>query len=88
MTTTSATALITELGARPDWQASAACRDRSDTAFFADDVESAARAKAVCAVCPVRRDCLAFALHHDLCHGVWGGLTARQRQPLRLRVTA
>jgi WhiB family transcriptional regulator, redox-sensing transcriptional regulator len=41
----------------------------------------AANAKAVCAGCEVRRECLAFALRTHQVHGVWGGLTEQERYP-------
>ena len=33
-----------------------------------------------CRGCPVRVDCAAAALAQDERHGIWGGLTARQRK--------
>ena len=43
-------------------------------------------AKAVCATCPVRTQCLEEALQYSTtrqeCIGVWGGLTWRERQKL------
>jgi hypothetical protein len=41
-----------------------------------------AEAKAICAGCQVRRDCLAFALRTHQVHGVWGGLSEQERYPL------
>jgi WhiB family redox-sensing transcriptional regulator len=38
-----------------------------------------AEAKAVCAACPVRRECLAFALRTEQVHGIWGGTTPDER---------
>jgi WhiB family redox-sensing transcriptional regulator len=43
------------------------------------------RAKAVCAGCPVRRQCLQYALATRQMHGVWGGLTEDERQLHGLR---
>lgn len=37
------------------------------------------KAKAVCAVCPVRRECLAYAIRTDQRSGIWGGMTFRER---------
>ena len=54
-------------------------------AFHAMDylgVGDTGRAKAVCAECPVRQDCLEFALTVREKEGVWGGLTAVERQRL------
>ncbi|MER5737299.1 WhiB family transcriptional regulator [Streptomyces sp. NPDC002262] len=55
----------------------------------ADDlfVEGAAqnRAKALCGGCPVRAECLAYALDGRIEHGVWGGMTERERRALLKR---
>lgn len=47
--------------------------------------QEAALAIAVCAICPVRGECLALSLRHwDIGrHGVWGGLVAADRARLR-----
>jgi hypothetical protein len=47
----------------------------------------AAAAIAVCTSCPVRAQCLELSLlHWDIGqHGVWGGLIATDRAPLRRR---
>lgn len=50
--------------------------------------DQAADAIAVCATCPVRADCLEFALRHgsDIgAHGIWGGTVERERLSLRRR---
>ncbi len=39
-------------------------------------------AVAICARCPVRLECLLFALSHDERYGIWGGLTAEDRRSL------
>jgi len=39
-------------------------------------------AKAVCAACPVREPCLVHALASEERHGVWGGLSERERAAL------
>lgn len=38
-----------------------------------------ATAKAICAGCPVRATCRAYALTAREPYGIWGGLTARER---------
>jgi len=45
----------------------------------------AAAAIAVCAICPVRAQCLALSLRHwDIGqHGIWGGLVAAERAAVR-----
>ena len=45
-----------------------------------------ARALAICARCPVRAECLEFAMRHWRAvgqHGVWGGLVETERSALR-----
>lgn len=41
-------------------------------------------AKAVCAACPVRADCLEYGLAEPA--GIWGGRTARERRYIRRRL--
>jgi len=52
--------------------------------FFPEDghKEQAARARQICAVCPVADDCLAYALDLFIRDGIWGGTTERQRRPM------
>lgn len=37
----------------------------------------------MCAACPVRQDCLEQALATSERHGVWGGLSERERRRIR-----
>ncbi|PXY16573.1 WhiB family transcriptional regulator [Prauserella muralis] len=48
-----------------------------------DTAREARQAIAVCAQCPIIRDCLRTALLNGEEHGVWGGLSAPQRQQVR-----
>jgi hypothetical protein len=52
--------------------------------FFPGRGESAEPARQICASCPVRQPCLDYALSHAITHGIWGGLTERDRRPLRV----
>lgn len=54
---------------RPD----APCRLEDPELFFAQEPEGIARAKQVCAPCPIRTDCLVGALDRLEPWGVWGG---------------
>ena len=40
-------------------------------------------AKAVCAACPVRQECLNEALQRGYDHGIWGGFDAAERRAMR-----
>ena len=54
----------------------ARCADGNGTMtglFFSDHVVDIARAKAMCALCPLRLECLASALEREEPWGVWGG---------------
>lgn len=63
------------------WSDQAACRGVPDPdLFFPAKGESTAEAKAVCAGCPVRAECLDYALRWRIDHGIWGGLSTRERQ--------
>jgi WhiB family redox-sensing transcriptional regulator len=58
------------------WRDHAACRDvvtAEYDPFFADNAELQAEAIAICAGCPVRDDCLTFAVRTGQQYGVWGG---------------
>jgi WhiB family transcriptional regulator, redox-sensing transcriptional regulator len=44
-----------------------------------------ARAKAVCGRCPVREQCLDYAIESGQAHGVWGGATVDERRAIAAR---
>lgn len=67
---------------RPEWMADGACRNSDPDLFFPLHGESAEAAKGVCDGCEAREECLAFALAEGIEHGVWGGLSPRQRAAL------
>lgn len=74
---------LQELLSRPAWMARAACRGEPLELFFPERGQSTAPAKAICARCPVREECLEHALDgHDI-HGIFGGLSERQRRQIR-----
>jgi WhiB family redox-sensing transcriptional regulator len=65
------------------WRELAACRGTDLELFFPGRGESAGPARQVCAACPVRQACLDYAITNRIAYGVWGGLTERERRPLR-----
>ena len=74
-----------------DWRQLAACRHADPELFFpvsaaGPSLDQITQAKAICARCPVRRQCLAFALDTMQDHGVWGGMSEQERR-LRARKT-
>lgn len=66
----------------------AACRDEDLDMFFAVGDGQEEQAKAVCRRCPVRWECLTYALETRQRHGVWGGLTAEERVLLIRKIRA
>ncbi|OCB15104.1 hypothetical protein A5689_26990 [Mycobacterium intracellulare subsp. yongonense] len=66
-----------------DWINDALCPQVDADTFFVDKGESTKPAKSVCALCPVRAECLQYALDHDERFGVWGGLSERERRRLK-----
>lgn len=72
------------------WQHEAACRGQDAVFFFAPSYferrsEKNAReavAKSFCARCPVREECLEYALSAREGHGIWGGLNEMERRRL------
>lgn len=77
-------------GHREDWREYAACRYAEPELFFpvpSSDKAGAqvALAKAVCKACPVRRECLQFALATRQSHGIWGGMSERERHVVHTR---
>jgi WhiB family redox-sensing transcriptional regulator len=71
------------LFARPPWQERALCRGQTEL-FFPERGASTEPAKAICDECPVRAECLDHALEGRDRHGIWGGLSERQRRKLRV----
>ncbi|MEV7795176.1 WhiB family transcriptional regulator [Streptomyces sp. NPDC087512] len=70
-----------------NWHTQGACHgmdvEDADAVFFPlpRDHEAIAEAKELCGWCPVRSDCLNFALENVLKEGIWGGLTEAERRP-------
>lgn len=72
-----------------EWWERAECLKHDPEIFFPKKGGTANKARKVCAVCPVRVECLNYAIAHDEQHGVWGGTTERERRRLkRLAVEA
>lgn len=70
------------------WRHRAACRDSDPDLFFpagetGPALDQGEAAKAVCRQCPVRGECLDFALRSNQEAGIWGGVTEAERRKLR-----
>lgn len=74
---------------RPDWHAQASCRGVDPDLFFPEQIEgggtaTAKHARRACAPCPVKAECLEAGLWER--HGIWGGLTYKERREYRARL--
>jgi WhiB family redox-sensing transcriptional regulator len=65
------------------WRLQAACRGVDPEIFASDLPEMKKTAKKICADCPVRDECLEYALANKEEGGIWGGLTHNQRVRLK-----
>jgi len=70
------------------WRSEALCRDTDPDLFFpvgttGPALTQIANAKAVCCQCPVRAECLEFALSTNQDTGIWGGTSEEERRKLR-----
>ena len=73
-----------------EWVHSALCKDEDPELFFPLGNSGPAafqvqEAKAVCSRCPVRLQCLEWAMATAQDSGVWGGLSEEERRALRRR---
>ncbi len=76
-----------------DWRSLGACRHEDPELFFPIvgsgpglsqiGLSQIGRAKAVCARCQVRAECLSFAMETVQDHGVWGGTSEEERRAMR-----
>jgi WhiB family redox-sensing transcriptional regulator len=92
---------VNSVEARPDeqdapgwddggWREHAACQGEDPELFFpvgetGPALEQIAEAKQLCAECPVRQECLRFAIDTRQDYGIWGGLTREERRKVRRR---
>lgn len=70
-----------------DWRSRSACLNADPELFFplssmGPSLEQLAQAKQICRRCPVRAECLEFALSTQQTHGVWGGTSEEERKGL------
>lgn len=66
-----------------EWQLHGNCVGVDPELFFPGRGESSKEAKAVCQDCPVKVDCLEYALANAEKFGVWGGASERERRRMR-----
>ena len=83
-------------GAAPDaptagslgfWSNLAICAGEDPDIFFPGGGAPGTRARQICASCPVREDCLDYAIQADE-YGIWGGLDQEQRRTILIDRTS
>lgn len=64
-----------------EWMEHGSCRGSDVEVFFPGrGTAAAAPARRICAGCPVRDECLDYAIENHEQHGVWGGLIREERR--------
>jgi WhiB family transcriptional regulator, redox-sensing transcriptional regulator len=64
------------------WRQLARCLGQ-DPELWYPDRSAGVDAVAICCECPVRIDCLNWAIEHHERDGIWGGVSARRRARMR-----
>ena len=65
------------------WRAESFCRKYPTRMWFGGDHRETVRAKAICAACVVRSECLEFAVGRADLLGIWAGTTPHERAEMR-----
>ena len=72
--------------ARPTWMQDAACRGVDPDLFYPERGADTTKPKGICRGCPVRGDCIDYALINVEKFGIWGGFSERERRALRRKI--
>lgn len=68
-----------EFTERPDWYDFAACQKYPTSWWYPESRgKNGGQAKAICFRCPVKADCLEFAIENEY-FGIWGGMSTKER---------
>ncbi|MDQ3877780.1 MAG: WhiB family transcriptional regulator [Actinomycetota bacterium] len=63
-----------------DWRAMGLCAGGDPDLWFSVGAFEHKQAKMICRRCPVKRQCLTYAMEAPVDHGIWGGMTERERR--------
>lgn len=64
------------------WIDRVACTPADEHIMFSELASKVAKAKAICASCPVAAQCLEFAINDNIEFGIFGGTTPAERKVL------
>jgi len=67
------------------WEDDARCLRHDPELFFESSARAERRAKSICNGCPVKLECLAYALESRIQYGIWGGMNVTERRSLLRR---
>lgn len=70
---------LQRLFATRPWMDEALCAQVDTELFYPEKGGSTRSAKQTCMECPVREQCLTYALENGERYGIWGGLSERER---------
>lgn len=63
-----------------DWRTQANCKNHDTNTFYLEQGSKLTNAiKKICIDCPVRQQCLEYAIKNHERHGIWGGMGHRSR---------
>jgi WhiB family transcriptional regulator, redox-sensing transcriptional regulator len=65
------------------WRQFALCLNYQPDLWYSEEAADGVKAVRICAACPVRTDCLGWAIAHNETIGIWGGVSARGRRRIR-----
>lgn len=71
---------LEDMAATTSWMDWGSCTEVDPELFFIEKGQSPRPAKAICAGCPVREECLEYAIAEEIQWGIWGGLTLLERR--------
>lgn len=72
---------MTEIVPGEAWKLEGACIGHDPKIWFPTRGEDVEAARAICMTCPVRLSCAEYGMTQK--HGMWGGLSERQRRRIR-----
>jgi hypothetical protein len=67
----------------PEWHRDALCAEIGGNSWFPEKGDTAQDARKICVRCPVRQECLDYALENADLTGIWGATSEWERKRMR-----
>ena len=77
---------VKQIVARPSWMGRASCKNLDVEMFFPKRGLPKKEVVRICGACPVREECLSFAVLNGERQGMWGGLTSGARRGMYSKI--